>query len=103
MADMTTTEAHEDFGELLERVSAGNERVLLRRDDQPIAAMVPVEDYEMLERIKAAGQEWFWTERWQQMERESDESYAAGQYIVHDDIDSFFAALDAAVGETSQS
>lgn len=103
MADMTTTEAHQDFGELLERVSTGNERVLLRRDDQPIAAMVPVEDYEMLERIKAAGQEWFWTERWQQMERESDESYAAGQYTVHDDIDSFFATLDAAVGETSQS
>lgn len=99
MADMSTTEAHQDFGELLERVSAGNERVLLRRDDQPIAAMVPVEDYEMLERIKAAGQEWFWTERWQQMEREADEDYAAGRYKTFDNVDDFLADLDAAVKE----
>ncbi len=102
MAEMTAAAAHEGFDELLDRVARDNERVLLWRDNKPMAAVVSPEDYATLERIKAAGQEWFWTERWQRMERESDESYAAGNYTVHEDLDSFFAALDAAVSEPSE-
>lgn len=42
-----------------------------------------------------ADQLWFWTERWQSAEREVDEYVAAGQVTVHEDIDDFFAHLDA--------
>jgi bifunctional DNA-binding transcriptional regulator/antitoxin component of YhaV-PrlF toxin-antitoxin module len=42
-----------------------------------------------------ASQAWFWTERWQQMEREANEEIAAGQIERFDDVESFLNALDA--------
>ena len=42
----------------------------------------------------AADQAWFWTDRWQRMEREADESYAKGQGRVHDSTEAFVAFLD---------
>ena len=44
-----------------------------------------------------ASQAWFWSERWQQMEREVDEEIAAGRVQTFDDVESFLEALDAAV------
>lgn len=44
-------------------------------------------------------QAWFWTPRWQQMEREADEAYAAGRYKTFDDVESFLADLEAGVDE----
>jgi len=41
-----------------------------------------------------ASQAWFWTERWQQMEREADEDIAAGRLETFDDVESFIAALE---------
>ncbi len=41
-------------------------------------------------------QAWFWSERWQQMEREDDEDYAAGRYKTYDSLESFLAGLDEA-------
>jgi bifunctional DNA-binding transcriptional regulator/antitoxin component of YhaV-PrlF toxin-antitoxin module len=41
-----------------------------------------------------ADQRWFWTERWQRMEREVDEHIAAGREKVYDDVDAFLASLD---------
>src|SRR4051812_3603518 len=46
-----------------------------------------------------ASQAWFWTERWQRMEREADEAIAAGQVTRYDDLESFLAALDSEAGE----
>ncbi len=46
-----------------------------------------------------ADQAWFWTERWQQMEREVDEHVAAGRVTVVDGLAGLlelFAADDAA-------
>jgi antitoxin MazE len=40
-------------------------------------------------------QGWFWTEKWQQMERESDEDYAAGHHETFDDAESLLADLEA--------
>ncbi len=40
-------------------------------------------------------QAWFWSERWQQMEREADEDIAAGRVKRFDDLDSFLAYLDS--------
>jgi bifunctional DNA-binding transcriptional regulator/antitoxin component of YhaV-PrlF toxin-antitoxin module len=41
-----------------------------------------------------ADQQWFWTDRWQKMEREVDEAVDAGDVEVFDDTDSFLENLD---------
>ena len=102
MAEITTSAARDDFDALLDRVADGRESVLLRRQERAVAAMVSVEDYDLLRRIKAAGQEWFWSDNWQRMEREADEAIAAGRVRHFDDMDSFFADLDTAVREHGQ-
>lgn len=43
-----------------------------------------------------AGQAWFWTERWQRMEREADADIAAGRVERHDSIEELFDVLDEA-------
>jgi bifunctional DNA-binding transcriptional regulator/antitoxin component of YhaV-PrlF toxin-antitoxin module len=42
----------------------------------------------------SADQRWFWTERWQRMEREADEDIAAGRVRVHDSVDDLLDVLD---------
>ena len=39
-------------------------------------------------------QKWFWTERWQQMEREADEDIAAGRIVGTESVDELFAEMD---------
>lgn len=46
-----------------------------------------------------ADQRWFWTERWQAMEREVDAHAAAGRVTVVDGPDALFEYLDAAVND----
>ncbi len=41
-----------------------------------------------------AGQRWFWTERWQAMEREADEEIAAGRVLTFDGVDEFIDHLE---------
>lgn len=41
-----------------------------------------------------ADQRWFWTERWQQREREVDTHVAAGEVAVHSDGDALLDHLD---------
>jgi bifunctional DNA-binding transcriptional regulator/antitoxin component of YhaV-PrlF toxin-antitoxin module len=38
---------------------------------------------------------WFWTDRWQAMEREAAEDIAEGRTVTFDDVESFLADLDA--------
>jgi AbrB family looped-hinge helix DNA binding protein len=42
-----------------------------------------------------ADQAWFWTERWQQMEREADDAIGAGRVTVNEDVDDLLADLDS--------
>ncbi len=42
----------------------------------------------------AADQRWFWTERWQQREREVDAHVGAGQVSVHADGDALLGHLE---------
>jgi len=42
-----------------------------------------------------ADQAWFWTERWQEMEREADADIAAGRMVVVEGVDDLIAHLDA--------
>ncbi|SEH84328.1 MULTISPECIES: AbrB family transcriptional regulator [unclassified Leifsonia] len=41
-----------------------------------------------------ANQAWFWTERWQQREREVDAHVAASEVTLHESTDDFLTALD---------
>ena len=41
-----------------------------------------------------ADQRWFWTERWQQMEREADEDITAGRVTRFDTVDDFITHLE---------
>lgn len=42
-----------------------------------------------------AEQRWFWSERWQQREREVDEHVAAGRVAVHESSEALLSHLDA--------
>lgn len=42
-----------------------------------------------------ADQAWFWTERWQEMEREADADIEAGRVTTYDSAEEFLADLDA--------
>ena len=42
-----------------------------------------------------ADQAWFWTERWQQMEREADDAIASGALTAVDGVEELLADLDA--------
>ena len=42
-----------------------------------------------------ADQRWFWTERWQTMEREADADIAAGRVARFDSTEDFLTDLDA--------
>jgi hypothetical protein len=42
-----------------------------------------------------ADQQWFWTERWQRMEREADADIAAGRVARFDSPEELVADLDA--------
>jgi len=41
-----------------------------------------------------ADQAWFWTGRWQRMEREADDAIAAGRVAVAQDVDELLDDLD---------
>lgn len=42
-----------------------------------------------------ADQQWFWTERWQLMEREAEEDIAAGRVERFDSMEAFLTDLDS--------
>ena len=46
------SEARETFAELVNRAAYRHERVLVARRGRPIAAIVPIEDVELLERLE---------------------------------------------------
>ncbi len=49
---INTVEAREHFSELLNRVAYGKERIILTRREKDLAAVVPLEDYQLLEKFE---------------------------------------------------
>ena len=49
---MTAKEARENFSELVNRTAFAKERVILTRNKRQVAAVVPVEDLELLELLE---------------------------------------------------
>ncbi|HKC74901.1 MAG TPA: type II toxin-antitoxin system prevent-host-death family antitoxin [Chloroflexota bacterium] len=51
MADMAVSATQDEFATILNRVVDGKERIVLHRDGKPVAAVIPVEDLKLLERL----------------------------------------------------
>lgn len=49
---VSVSDARETFAELVNRVAYRQERVLVARRGRPVAAIVPIEDVELLERLE---------------------------------------------------
>jgi prevent-host-death family protein len=49
---MSAAEARGRFAEVINRVAFGKDRVLLTRRNRPLAAVVPLEDVELLEELE---------------------------------------------------
>jgi prevent-host-death family protein len=53
MTKLSTTQAREKFGDTLNRVAYGKERVVLTRSGKELVAIVPVEDLAVVEALEA--------------------------------------------------
>lgn len=49
---LTASEVRQNFSDILNRAAFGRERVLVHRGKKPIAAIMPVEDYDFLEELE---------------------------------------------------
>ncbi len=54
VTNLSTSEAREAFAEMVNRVAYGGERVVLQRRGKRLAALVSMEDLELLEAIEDA-------------------------------------------------
>jgi prevent-host-death family protein len=52
MSELPVSDAREDLAEVVNRVAYGHERVRLTRRGKPLAAVVPIEDLELLEQLE---------------------------------------------------
>ena len=54
MAILEATKAKDTFGDTLNRAAYGKERIILTRRGKPLAALVPLEDIEILDALENA-------------------------------------------------
>jgi|SRR5215213_7156751 len=52
MTTLSTTETHEKFSELLRRVAADKERIVLTQAGEEIVAVIPIEDLALVEALE---------------------------------------------------
>lgn len=68
--------------------------------DEPGAQLEIIEDDDGRLEIRgvlpvSADQRWFWTDRWQRMEREADADITAGRVVRSENVEDFLAELDS--------
>jgi prevent-host-death family protein len=49
---LTASTARQNFSDIVNRAAYGGERIVVHRRKKPVAAVVPIEDLELLERIE---------------------------------------------------
>jgi prevent-host-death family protein len=54
MTRLAASRAREDFSDTLNRVAYGGERIVLRRRGRDLAAIVPMEDLALIEKVEDA-------------------------------------------------
>lgn len=52
MTKLKISEARKEFAELINRVAYGDERIILERSGKELAAVIPINDLELLEAIE---------------------------------------------------
>ena len=52
MIRLNASEVRSDFAEILNRVAYGGERIVLHRRGKNVAALVPLEDFALLEKLE---------------------------------------------------
>jgi len=52
MSEFSTADARNNFSDVVNRAGYGKERVVLTRHGRRVAAVIPIEDLELLERIE---------------------------------------------------
>lgn len=52
MTTLSTSDARENFSDLVSRVAEGKERIILTREGQEIVAVVPLEDLALVEALE---------------------------------------------------
>lgn len=50
--NLDATEVRQEFADTLDRVRFGKERIILHCDGKPVAALVPIEDFELFEQME---------------------------------------------------
>ncbi len=51
LRSITASEARDEFAEVINRVAYGRERIVIRRREKELAAVIPMEDLRLLERL----------------------------------------------------
>ena len=51
LRSITASEARDEFAEVINRVAYGGERVVIRRREKELVAVIPMEDLRLLERL----------------------------------------------------
>jgi prevent-host-death family protein len=49
---LTASAARQNFSDMVSRAAYGGERIIVHRRKKPVAAVVPIEDLELIERIE---------------------------------------------------
>jgi prevent-host-death family protein len=49
---LTASSARQNFSDMVNRAAYGGERIIVHRRKKPVAAVVPIEDLELLEKIE---------------------------------------------------
>jgi prevent-host-death family protein len=52
MKKLSASAAREKFSDMVNRAAYGRERIVVHRRKKPVAAVVPIEDLELLERLE---------------------------------------------------
>jgi prevent-host-death family protein len=49
---LTTSTARQNFSDIVNRAAYGGERIILHRRKKPVAAVVPIQDLELIEKME---------------------------------------------------
>src|SRR6266567_1817000 len=82
MAMLEATKAKDTFGDTLNRVAYGKERIILSRRGKPIAALVPLEDIALLDELENAADA--------DEVRQAREEAARGEVVAWEDVKAEF-------------
>lgn len=78
---MSTVEARDQFGELINRAAFGKERVILTRRGKALVAVVPVEDMRLLEELESLRESQEFQVAKEEWEREGGETHTLDEVV----------------------